>query len=347
MPIRRHGNGWEVRLQHGGVRYSKTVATRSDAQYLEARLRQRVNDTRAGRHPSFTLEEALERWLREEFPRLKSHETHRSLIKHILPFTGGKALEQVVEVADLIREDCLRLGLAAAPINRRLALLKRISKLAYLRWGWLQNDLGAKIALLPGEVKRSEWVTTAEAKRLMAAARPEIREAIRWALLTGLRRGEILKMTPDLIRGRMIYLKDTKSGRPRAIPIPAELNPKRFPFGLHPTFLSKGFQDARRRAGLPHIRYHDLRRSYATWLLQRGGDLGSVRDLLGHSTIAMTSRYVGTSEVHLRQTVKNLPWLGPTRGRKNAPKSEKAGETKDVRPVTGRLVQGLKRANGA
>jgi integrase len=314
VPIRRHGSGWEVRLQHGGRRYSKTVATRSDAQYLEARLRQRVNDTRAGRTPSYTIEEALARWLREEFPRLKSKQSHRSLVKAILPFLSGKPLGNVVEVADAIREGGLGAGLAPAPINRRLALLKRIAKLAYRRWHWLENDLGAKIELLPGEVRRTEWVTPAEAKRLMAAAAGPIREAIRWAVLTGLRRGELLSLTPAHFRGRVIHLKDTKSGLPRSVPMPAELDPRRFPFGIQPTALSKGFQDARRRAGLPHIRYHDLRRSYATWLLQRGSDLGSVRDLLGHSTIAMTSRYVGSDMKTLSKAVKSLPTLGVKRG---------------------------------
>lgn len=324
MPIRKHGRGWEVRLQHGGRRYSKTVATRSDAQYLEARLRQRVNDTRAGRVSSYSLEEALARWLREEFPRLKSQQSYRSLTKAVLPLAVGKGLGQVVEVADAIREEGLRAGLAAAPINRRLALLKRIAKLAYRRWHWLENDLGAKIELLSGEVHRTEWVTPAEAKRLMAAAKPDIREAIRWAVLTGLRRGELLSLTLEHFRGRVIYLQDTKSGKPRSVPIPAELDPRRFPFGLHPTALSKGFQDARRKAGLPHIRYHDLRRSYATWLLQRGSDLGSVRDLLGHSTIAMTSRYVGSDMKTLAKAVKTLPSLGPTRGRKFKLHSRKA-----------------------
>lgn len=316
MPIRKHGAGWEVRVQHGGRRYSKTVATRSDAQYLEARLRQRVSDTRAGRVSSYTLEEALARWLREEFPRLKSQESYRSLVKAILPLVGGRVLEQVVAVADDIRESGHKAGLAPAPINRRLALLKRIAKLAYRRWHWLENDLGAKIELLPGEVRRTEWVTIQEAKRLLAAAKPDIREAIRWALLTGLRRGELLSLTPLHFRGRVIHLKDTKSGKPRSIPVADELDPKRFPFGMGKTYLFQGFQAARRRAVLPHIRFHDLRRSFGTWLVQKRTDAAVVRDLLGHSTLTMTSRYLGTDLTQLSKAVKTLPSLGLSRGRK-------------------------------
>lgn len=324
MPIRRHGTGWEVRIQHGGRRYSKTVATRSDAQYLEARLRQRVNDSRAGRAPSYTLEEGLERWVREEFPRLKNKKNNRSLVRSLLPHVGTRGLVEVVEAAAAVREAGLAKRLGPATINRSLALLKRIAKLAYRRWGWLENDLGAKISLVPGEVKRSEWVTPAEAKKLLAASKGKVREAIRWALLTGLRRGELLSVTPLHIRGRMIYLTETKSGLPRAVPIPPELDPKDFPYGIGAFPLHQGFKAAREKAGLPHIRLHDLRRSYASWLLQGGADLGAVRDLLGHSSITMTSRYVGTSEKHLSQTVKSLPSLGLKRGRKNAPHRRKA-----------------------
>lgn len=316
MPIRRHGAGWEVRIQHAGRRVSRTVATRSDAQYLEARLRQRVHDSRAGRTPSYSLEEALARWLRDEYPRLKSKTTHRSIVKMLLPFITGKSLHDVPAVAEEVKRVGLANDLGPAPINRRLALLKRIAKLAYRRWKWLEHDLGAQIELLPGEVRRTEWVTPAEGKRLMAAAAPQIREAIRWALLTGLRRGEMLGLTPEHFRGRVIYLKDTKSGKPRSIPVADELDPMRFPFGLHPTYLSKGFQDARRLARMPHIRFHDLRRSFGTWLVQRRTDAAVVRDLLGHSTLTMTSRYLGTDLTQLRKAMKTLPSLGPTRGRK-------------------------------
>lgn len=330
MPIRRHGSGWEVRIQHAGRRLSKTVASRSDAQYLEARLRQRVNDTRSGRAPAYSFEEALARWLRDEFPRLKSQKSHRSLIKAILPHVTGKGLHDVPAIAESIRDAGLVHGLAPAPINRRLALVKRIAKLAYKRWGWLDNDLGAKIELLPGETRRSQWVTAPQAKKLIAASGGKVREAIRWAVLTGLRRGEILTMQPHYFKDGAVYLPDSKSGLPRAVPLPPELDPKRFPFGIHPTALSKGFQDARAKAGMPEIRFHDLRRSYGTWLVQGGADLGAIRDLLGHANISMTSRYLGTSVEHLRRHIKSLPSMGTTRGTGKRPHREKRRKTKVV-----------------
>lgn len=314
MPIRRYAGGWEVRVQHQGKRISKSFKSYRDAQEFERRYRTRIEDHRVGRTPKYSLSEAFNRWIDEELPRLRAQKSFRSLLKIILPHVKGRALTEVPEVAEKIRQ--AKVGPAA--INRRLALLKRVAKLAYRRWKWLEHDLGARIELMPGEVRRSQWVTPLEAKKLLAASSGKIREAIRWALLAGLRRGEILSIEPHHFKGRAIYLPAhmVKSGRPRSIPIPPELDPKKFPFGLYETGLSTGFQAARERAGLPDIRFHDLRRSYATWLLQGGAGLKEVQDLLGHTNISMTSRYLGSSVEHLRGAVAKLPSLraGTSRG---------------------------------
>lgn len=316
MPIRRHGKGWEVRVQHAGRRVSKTVATRSDAYHLESKLRQRANDSRAGRAPQYGLEEAFERWLTGEAASLKSPQTALSVSRMIFPHIRGRMLSEVVDVAALIEAAGRKDGKLPATINRRLAALRRVAKLAYRKWGWLENDLGAKIQLLPGERKRTEFVTVQQGRRLIAAARGPVREVIRWALLTGLRRGELFGLTAASFRQGSIHLPGwtTKSGKERNIPLPPELDPKRFPFGMNYHTFEKHWNNARRLARMPHIRFHDLRRSYGTWLLQGGADLAAVRDLLGHSTITMTSRYLGASSTDLKRAVSALPGL--SRGRK-------------------------------
>lgn len=312
MPIRRHGAGWEVRIQHGGRRFSKTVASRSDAQYLEATLRKRLNDSRAGRAPSYTLEEALHRWITNEGAALRSQETARGIARALYPFCQGRTFEEVVDVAAAVETDGRKAGNLPATINRKLSVLRRIAKLGYKRWGWLENDLGAKIAMLPGERKRTEYVTLAQAKRLIAAAKGPTREMIRWAILTGLRRGELFALTPDCFRDGFILVKQSKTGEPRKVPIAAELDPKRFPFGFNYSTMEKYWRQARERAGMPHIRFHDLRRTFGTWLLPRV-PVASIRDLLGHSTIAMTSRYLGTNPTDLKRAIGTLPGLARKR----------------------------------
>jgi integrase len=61
----------------------------------------------------------------------------------------------------------------------------------------------------------------------------------------------------------------------------------------HAATVTRAFQDALDRAGLPHTRFHDLRHSAATFLSSQGFGLEDVKNLLGHSTIVLTSNTYG------------------------------------------------------
>jgi integrase len=62
---------------------------------------------------------------------------------------------------------------------------------------------------------------------------------------------------------------------------------------LHASRVSRAFHVALERAGLPSVRFHDLRHSTATYLLSRGMTLQDVKEQLGHSTIVLTSNTYG------------------------------------------------------
>jgi integrase len=61
----------------------------------------------------------------------------------------------------------------------------------------------------------------------------------------------------------------------------------------HAATITRAFQEALDRAGLPHVRFHDLRHSAATFLLAQGMTLEDVKVQLGHSTIVLTSNTYG------------------------------------------------------
>jgi integrase len=295
----------------GGRRIEQTLpvgATRADALALEATLRRRQIDTAAGRRPRVLIDEAIERWL-PSAQRLKSWPKDlRYRVDVLRIYTAGRLLTELSDVSARFVRIGTEADYSAAHINRHLAILRRIGRLA-VGWGWL--DRAPAIAMVPGETARHVYLTHDQVRALMAAADPLTADMILFAALTGLRRSELLRLTPENIRGNVIVLDaQTKSGRPRAVPMPAEaarIARKRLPFDVSAPLFRKRYEAARKAAGLPAVRFHDLRHTFASWLLAHGAGLADVRDLLGHSDSRVTDRYAHLAPGHLAAAVARLP----------------------------------------
>lgn len=307
MP-RKRGDVWYARVQIQGRRVEVSVgkgATRADALQLEAAYRKDAVSGRLGRAPKRTIEDALVKWMEGEASILKSYQNLVSKVSAIEPYCSGVPLTDIVRVAETVKTDGIKAGLKPATINRRLAILRRVANLAHDQWGWLDQNLGRRIKLLPGEARRDIYLTPEQARHLAdVCEHPRVADAIRLVSMSGLREAELLSLTPDQIKDGCIFIREAKSGKPRLVPIPDEALAIPLPLGITYSTLRTYFERAREAAGLPHIRFHDLRHTYASWFLQSGGDLVALRDLLGHSTIAITADlYSHLDTRHLKRGV--------------------------------------------
>jgi integrase len=144
-------------------------------------------------------------------------------------------------------------------------------------------------------------------------------DLVKFCLYTGLRQGEALTLSGDRVdRARGVVLLDvTKSGRRREVPLcgPADAALARLQAtgGTGPVFVAarwtafrKAWERALPVAGLDALHFHDLRHTFASRAVQRGATLQEVKDLLGHSTLAMVMRYAHLSPEHLRSAVSRL-----------------------------------------
>ena len=185
---------------------------------------------------------------------------------------------------------------------------------------------------------RLRYLSREEYDRLIEAAQtvttsPYLVEKIVLAAHTGLRRGSLFGLRWDQIDfvNRVMRIPRTKSGRPLSVPLNAtalstlrQLQKDQEPVcsfvfphtsGPHagePVFdIKNGFHTARELAGIENFTWHDLRHTFASWLMMRGASLRSVAELLGHATVKMTMRYAHLSPAFLQAEV-NLPDDKPT-----------------------------------
>ena len=73
---------------------------------------------------------------------------------------------------------------------------------------------------------------------------------------------------------------------------------------------NRHFGPALRHAGIEHVRIHDLRHTYASWLLQGGASLSEVAQVMGHSSITVTTRYAHLAPSHAERVRSILDATG-------------------------------------
>jgi integrase len=196
-------------------------------------------------------------------------------------------------------------------IHVRLAYLKAACRYAWKHHGIADHDPTGRMIVPPANDERHVYLKLPELKRLLSAFDDKEAAAItRMAFYTGLRWvSELLPLDQTSIhrlkRQRWLYIGETKNGTPHMVPvhpaIAADL--KRLPFTRPWRDYYAAFQRARKKAGLPHLRMHDLRHSLASEIISRGGTLADVQAALHHKSVVSSRRYAHLYPERLRHII--------------------------------------------
>lgn len=236
-------------------------------------------------------------------------------------------------------------GREPGTINRHLTTLKHFARKAD-EWGWMRADVATAIRgvrLMREPPGRVRYLSPDEETALLAALPSSIRDLALAAALSGMRRSELvaLRWSQVDLATRWIVLTRTKSNRVRRVPINDALA---HVLGAidHPTrgdgwvfrmpirtegaegvsrdeesrrrdYVSRVFRDAVRAAGIDDLRFHDLRHDFATRVRRAGGGIDAIATLLGHSTLAMATRYTHIEDPLLRAAVRPVQAFGSAR----------------------------------
>lgn len=315
---------WWIKLtpQHGRcVQQSTGTTDKVKARELHDKLKASLWDQEhLGLKPARSWREAVVRWLEETSEKATHNEDKKKLI-WLHPFLGDLNLDEITsDVIDQIRSAKLKEA-SKATVNRYLALVRSILLRARDEWEW--TDKVPKIRLFKESGSRERSLTVEQAKSLLDVLPEHQRACVLFALTTGLRQGNVLRLEWDKVnlelRHAWVAGTQSKNRHPISVPLnDVALSVLRQQVGKHPTRVftfrgkpinsanTKAWRAALKAAGIENFRWHDLRHTWATWQRQAGTPTHELQRLGGWRTGAMVERYAHLAPDHLAAAASRL-----------------------------------------
>lgn len=317
MSLFKRGDVWWSYFYKDGVRHqcSTRASNRRQAETIEAKLKEEVNNRRfqlvEAADPNMTFGELAARFLASGSAR-PHHIYH---LKFLLPcFSDIAVLRLTKSLAEEFRRArrTQNPSIKDATINRDLSALRHILYWAVDEQLLAANPL-ARMKMARERRTRRQVLSVAEEQLLLDAAKDHLRAMTITALDTGMRRGEITSQRWDDIdfSRKLLFVTRSKTpeGESREIPLTTRLfeflSEHRQAEGLVIGFRGKpvrivkrAWKTALKNAGLRHVRFHDLRHTFNTRLMEAGVMQEIRMALMGHST---------GSKVHATYTHIELP----------------------------------------
>ncbi len=217
------------------------------------------------------------------------------------------------------------MGGANGTITRELACLKRMYNLA-IKWGDAKKNPVNEVSFLEEPPGRNKFLSQEEASIFQNSCAEHLKPIVMTALNTGMRLGEILNLTWGRVHIQnvidpYIEVTMTKNNETRYVPLNdtvVELLNGLQSRSTHSDFVflssknkrlksvRKPFAQALRKSGILDFRFHDLRHTFASHFVMNGGDLLTLKEILGHHSMKMVERYAHLAAAHKRRQINNL-----------------------------------------
>lgn len=317
MSLWKRGRVYWTYVYVDGVRHSKSTGTaiRRQAEQIEQRFKEELNLRRQGivqLCPDLIFGDLTARFLAEGISR----PYHIDRLKVLLPYFAETPIGRINKTMarEYRRYRREQKAVTETTINRDMEVLRHL-----LYWavdeGLLATNPLSRVPLAKERRKPRPVMTLEEEEQLLEAAAPHLRPIIIAALDTGMRRGEILNQRwehVDLARELLSVTKSkTAGGEAREIPLTRRLfdhlnancenSGLAFTFSGRPiTRIKTAWKNAILRAKVRYCRFHDLRHTFNTRLMEAGVMQEIRKALMGHSS----GRDVHSMYTHVEMPVK-------------------------------------------
>lgn len=340
---------WNVRLKDtNGKTRTRRLGTLADISLDDARERAAVMKMQTRNGHAAKAEElaqgiTLNRFMQDHyrpFAKIEKRSFARDdqLYRRLGPRFGQLPLPQITRrQVDELKGQLLQEGLSRATVNHHLQLMRRLLNLA-VRWEMLDRNVLKGIDLLDLDNQVENYLSDEQAHRLAEVLKADSNKQVGLALLfllcTGARLREALdaewkqvnretgvwsipatnskskKMIRRPMNDEALAILDalgTEGKSQYLFPSPATGRPY--------TTITRVWYRIRKAAGLPgNVRIHDLRHTFASMVVRKGGTLLMAQHLLGHSDPRTTLRYAHMDMETLRQASNAISIRSASRG---------------------------------
>ena len=319
----RRQRTWWVRFTIGGreVRRSARTTIRAEAEEFETALRSQVWRESSLGDRVHTWDAAALAFV-ESQPNKRSGSKDAEIIVWAKPYLSGVRLEAIT--SERLRGLQAKKAEESSPItsNRYMALIRAVLRFA-VEQGMLTR--APKVRMYRVEKPDPRWITRDQFETIVAGLRPLQADIARFAVCTGLRRSNITHLRweqVDLVR-RLVIVPATNAKARKAIPVP--LNDEAVGvltkhYERHPEWVfarvkvgkpfvyttTRRWREACSKAGVPGLRFHDLRHTWATWHILNGTPLHVLQELGGWASYEMVRRYAHLNPEHLAGWAGNI-----------------------------------------
>ncbi len=303
------------------------IITKTQAKRMDDEQRRRLR-LGIGDYEDVTLEDLEKDYIRhvKDIKKLRTWKKRAEHLRTLKAFFKDKILTQITP-KDIEDFKSSRLEtLKPATVNRELATLRHIINLAK-RWKKFYGENPVSVSgLMTEDNHRDRVLSFEEEERLLACSADHLKPILITALNTGMRRGEILSLKWNNVDFDnsvfIISSTNNKSKKTKRVPVNSRLkkmllelkfqNQKKSDF----VFLGNderplkdiktAFQNACSRAKIEGLRFHDLRHTAGTRMVESGVGIVAISKILGHSSVELTMKRYLHPEDSLRDAVEKL-----------------------------------------
>ncbi len=323
MGLTKRGKIWYIDYRAGGRRYKEAIGpSKRLAVSVLAKRRTEIAENRfldVAKARETTFEQLAEAYMDWAWVNKQSADRDERSIKTLARWFGGHLITAITPLALEKYKRQRSKEVSGSTVNRELACLKHMFSKG-IAWDMADDNPVKKVRMFKEPPGRIRYLSHDEISRLLEEATQHLKPIIVVALLTGMRKSEILRLTwKDLDFDRqIIHVRNSKNGEARQIAMSHDVEsllgglPR-----VHTQVFTRAdgnpviniktcFERAVRLSQIEDFSFHDLRHTFASYMMMNGAELLTVSRILGHKTINMTLRYAHLSPSYQREAMNRL-----------------------------------------